>query len=457
VAAVGLATVTAAVFAGVGLAVVPIDGGPLAVSPVTINAESGDQYDPHVSGDVAAYTDEQSIRYYDFVYGHGQVPPVAGASDLLSDVSNGKIVFSRVEAGGRVPVLVYDIASNTTTEIDPTPAPIRLGAAIGGNTVAFIDQLAGSGGELFVSELGGATQQVTTDLRADQSPSIAPSGDRVVFESCSGTCDIHQAVKSGGSWVASALTANSDPEANPESDGTVVVYDSTRSGERDIYWQPVGGGTEQHVELAAGSEERNPSISDGVVSFESVAVGDSTADLYVYRIATNELFRITNTMGVDESLNDITALGGDTFRVVWASGAQPERNVFGATFTLPPPPPPLTYTFGGFLQPVDPLPMLNSMKAGAAVPVKFSLGGNFGLDIFQPGYPKSDVMACDSTALVDGVEETMTAGGSSLAYDATSNTYSYVWKTEKAWAGTCRQLVLKLADGSAQRANFRFK
>ena len=49
----------------------------------------------------------------------------------------------------------------------------------------------------------------------------------------------------------------------------------------------------------------------------------------------------------------------------------------------------------------------------------------------------------------------MTAGGSSLAFD--SGQYIYVWKTNKAWAGTCRQLVVKLTDGNEHRATFRFK
>lgn len=44
--------------------------------------------------------------------------------------------------------------------------------------------------------------------------------------------------------------------------------------------------------------------------------------------------------------------------------------------------------------------------------------------------------------------ETETAGHSSLTYDAASGRYHYVWKTDKAWAGTCRRLVLGLDDSS---------
>lgn len=116
-----------------------------------------------------------------------------------------------------------------------------------------------------------------------------------------------------------------------------------------------------------------------------------------------------------------------------------------------------TYPFTGFFSPVDNLPVLNGMKAGAAVPLKFSLGGDRGLDIFVAGYPKSSPIACSSSALVDGVEETVAAGGSSLTYDAATDRYQYVWKTLKAWAGTCRQLVLRFDDGSTQRANFSLK
>jgi hypothetical protein len=38
------------------------------------------------------------------------------------------------------------------------------------------------------------------------------------------------------------------------------------------------------------------------------------------------------------------------------------------------------------------------------------------------------------------------AGNSSLQCDAGSDQYTYVWKTDKAWAKTCRILVLTLNE-----------
>ena len=116
----------------------------------------------------------------------------------------------------------------------------------------------------------------------------------------------------------------------------------------------------------------------------------------------------------------------------------------------------VTYVWTGFLQPVDNLPIVNAVKAGSAIPVKFTLGGNMGLAIFAAGYPKSGAYACGSAA-EDAIEETVTAGNSALSYDAGTGKYIYVWKTDKAWIGTCRQLQIKFADGTTRLANFSFK
>jgi prealbumin domain-containing protein len=118
---------------------------------------------------------------------------------------------------------------------------------------------------------------------------------------------------------------------------------------------------------------------------------------------------------------------------------------------------PPTYAFTGFVGPVDNPPVLNTIKAGQAVPVKFSLGGSLGLDVFASGYPKSQHVTCSTSAPLDAVEETVTAGASSLSYDPATGLYSYVWKTDKAWSQTCRQLIVRLADGTDHVAQFKFK
>jgi PKD repeat protein/lysophospholipase L1-like esterase len=115
------------------------------------------------------------------------------------------------------------------------------------------------------------------------------------------------------------------------------------------------------------------------------------------------------------------------------------------------------YAFSGFQSPVEPAPALNAMKAGRAVPLKFSLGGDYGLDVLATGSPSSQRVECQTGTGTNEVAETTMAGQSSLSYDAASDTYTYVWKTESAWAGQCRQLTVTFDDGSSGTAVFRFR
>jgi hypothetical protein len=112
------------------------------------------------------------------------------------------------------------------------------------------------------------------------------------------------------------------------------------------------------------------------------------------------------------------------------------------------------YNWSGFFQPIDNLPHLNKAKAGSAIPVKFSLGGDQGLDIFASAYPSSAQVTCGGTATADPVEETVTAGQSNLNYG--NGQYVYVWKTLSSWANTCRTLTVKLDDGTVHQANVWF-
>ena len=54
-----------------------------------------------------------------------------------------------------------------------------------------------------------------------------------------------------------------------------------------------------------------------------------------------------------------------------------------------------SYAFDGFFAPIDD-DAVNVLKAGQGVPVKFSLGGDQGLDILAEGSPSSRPVACDA-------------------------------------------------------------
>ena len=115
----------------------------------------------------------------------------------------------------------------------------------------------------------------------------------------------------------------------------------------------------------------------------------------------------------------------------------------------------VVYNFSGFFSPVDNPPICNVVKAGQAVPIKFSLHGNQGMNIFAAGSPSSQPGTCSGLAS-DPLEETATAGQSTLNYDAQADQYVYVWKTEKSWSGTARLLTVTLADGTKHLARFTF-
>ena len=114
-----------------------------------------------------------------------------------------------------------------------------------------------------------------------------------------------------------------------------------------------------------------------------------------------------------------------------------------------------SYDFGGFYRPVRNAPAMNVAKAGRTIPIKFSLGGDFGLNILGNGYPSSRRVNCRSKAALTSYEPTQSQRG--LRYATFNDRYSYTWKTVRSWRGTCREFTLRLDDGTEASAYFRFR
>ena len=53
-----------------------------------------------------------------------------------------------------------------------------------------------------------------------------------------------------------------------------------------------------------------------------------------------------------------------------------------------------TYTFTGFFSPVANPPAVNRLKAGQVIAINFSLDGDFGLGVYDDGYPVSRAVNC---------------------------------------------------------------
>jgi hypothetical protein len=313
----------------------------------------------------------------------------------VDDGINGRGLYSSlVLAPGDVPVISY----RQDSPIEQHVAVVRCGSVncASGNVIRTID----------------ADLAPSTSLRLD----------------ASGNPVISYAVGNTGSDLR--LAHCDDPFCSPPNSPPVAGTDTYSTDENTLLIEP----------------------APGVLGNDTDTDGDTLSAVLVSSPSHG-----TVTLNADGSFTYTPAAGysgPDSFTYKAGDGAASSEP---ATVTITVTPAPAVFSFTGFFAPVDNLPTLNSVKAGSAVPVKFSLAGDQGLNIFAAAYPKSEKIACDSSLLVDGIEETVTAGASSLQYDPLTDQYTYVWKTDKSWAKTCRQLVVKLSDDTVHRANFQLR
>jgi hypothetical protein len=125
-------------------------------------------------------------------------------------VNGGRVAFSRIETD-RNAILVFDTSTFFLTEIDPHAGSNRLGVALGGNTVAYID-FSSVLGDIYAYDLGASPpsppQQVSSSPHAERNPNVAPNGNMIVWEDCQislTNCDVFKGVRSGGLWSVSAV------------------------------------------------------------------------------------------------------------------------------------------------------------------------------------------------------------------------------------------------------------
>ena len=146
-----------------------------------------------------------------------------------------------------------------------------------------------------------------------------------------------------------------------------------------------------------------------------------------------------------------TSNGVGTFTVSCAGALDKAGNAATASASYA-----VHYVFTGFMSPMDNPPMVNAVRAGQTVPVKFSIGGDRGLAVLSAA--TSTATSCVNGSVVDLTEIAVTNPGASVfAYDPLTGQYQFNWKTDRAWAGTCRRLSVRLDDGTVHNAEFRLR
>lgn len=294
-------------------------------------------------------------------------------------------------------------------------------------------------------------------------PSWSPNGARIAFAREGGAPPDVWVMNADGSdqtRLTSNTAANHRPSWSP--DGTKIAFTSTRDGNYEVYTMNADGSNQVRLTTDLGA---NLSSDWGIASGDDTSPQLSLpADILSEATSVSGAvvsFDAEATDDVDGAVPvDCTPASGDTFPLgttqVECTATDQAGNRATGSFNVT-----VLYAFGsgsggGFSEPVS-SSVLNTVKAGAGVPVKFGLGGDFGLDIFAQGYPTSKRIDCDTKLPTDPIEETVALSTSGLHYGAAAGQYVYNWKTDRAWSGTCRQLILGLGDGTFQKANFKFR
>jgi hypothetical protein len=120
----------------------------------------------------------------------------------------------------------------------------------------------------------------------------------------------------------------------------------------------------------------------------------------------------------------------------------------------------VTYNFEGFFAPLDNPPIVNTAKAGSAVPVNWRLTTSGGAPVADP-YSLLGLFSyqvnCGTTDGLEAPVETTASGSSGLQYKG-EGIWQINWKTLASYPrGSCRLLELRLNDGTSHYANFKFK
>jgi YVTN family beta-propeller protein len=252
-----------------------------------------------------------------------------------------------------------------------------------------------------------------------------------------------------GSTPATSFTVNSDTSitavAPPGTDGVVDVTVTNPAGTSPAVT------ADQYTYLEPAPTITNVNPNNGALAGGTSVTITGTDFLGATAVDFGSTPATSFTVNSDTSITAVapaaSSVGTVDITVTTAAGTSSATSGDQYSYTFP---------FTGWESPVDNPPTFNEVNSGQAIPMKFSLGGNFGLGIIASGYPTVTQVSCTTGAPLNTGTLTDTAGGSGLQFDPSSDTYTYVWKTTKSMRNTCQEFDMRLIDGTDHTALFTF-
>ncbi|MGQ0792090.1 MAG: PxKF domain-containing protein [Nitrosopumilaceae archaeon] len=279
-------------------------------------------------------------------------------------------------------------------------------------SIAFdlLDQVIVTCGSVIVKTITGEVEVVLIASDGTQASTSIPNGNEITFD-------------------PQTSTINANPE---NTDIIVIMIENT--------FIPISPGSSNFVDVEPPQITINSLINDG----DSFNFGNIPPEPTC--IAQDDL------SGVDGDCSVIgyqTIVGIHQIQFI-ASDLAGNTNTITIDYQI------LPWSIAGFYLPVDMGEVLNSVKGGSTVPLKFEVfQGTTELTETSIAQLIQQNVQCDTSMVIDEVEIT-TTGNTELRYDQDSSQFIFNWKTPKL-PGTCWDITLETTDESSIVAHFTLK
>ena len=358
-------------------------------------------------------------------YTTGRLVDAGGLTVTVRAAANATGVL--VQAAGTGGPAKLTVCGGTELEVPAGGSVVFSCAKYGGIAVGDV-----TGGAVSLRAPGGAT-----------TATVSPGGAAILDATATGGMSLRNA--SG----PVALSVDGSASRVVDAGGLAVVVEDAPAP-KGFRITATGSGGPAVVSVCAGFELELPAGASVVVTCASVALSGVSGGPVTVRIPG--VVAVTVPDGSEAKL-DTRAGGGYSVTGVVGSvtvtaGSVTQVLTTGQTAG--------TWTFVGFERPVDNGGVLNTLKAGQGVPLKWRLLESDGTPVTTLTSVKITVehYECGLGATQDALEEFAT--GASGLRNLGSGNYQFTWATPKAYAGSCKRLRLDAGEGVTHDALFKF-